>query len=89
MIATLTSKGQVTLPKFIRDKLGLVSGTRLDFVAMSDGSIRARPLEFNAMSVRGILKSPHAKPLSVQEMDEAVARHLRAKHAPARRAKAA
>ena len=42
MIATLTSKGQITLPKGIRDQLGLLSGARLDFVALADGSIIAK-----------------------------------------------
>ena len=39
MLATLTSKGQVTLPKPIRDKLGLKAGSKLDFELLPDGTV--------------------------------------------------
>lgn len=43
--ATVTSKGQVTIPKRIREALGLDSGTRVEFVLEDDGSVRVRPKE--------------------------------------------
>ncbi len=84
MFATLTSKGQVTLPKEIRDRLGLDAGTMLDFQLLEDNTITARRVLPDARRIRGLLKSPHATPLTVEQMDEAVSKHLRDRQAPAR-----
>ena len=43
--ATLTSKGQVTIPKRIREELGLEAGTEVEFILDDDGSLRVRPKE--------------------------------------------
>ena len=83
MIATLTSKGQITLPKEIRDRLGLDAGSMLDFQILEDNTITARQVKPDARRIRGLLKSPHAIPLTVEQMDEAVSKHLREKHARA------
>ena len=85
MIATLTSKGQITLPKEIRDRLGLDAGAMLDFQILPDNTIAARPIKPDARRIRGLLKSPHPVPLTVKQMDEGIAKHLREKHAPASR----
>ena len=82
MFATLTSKGQITLPKEIRDRLGLDAGSMLDFQLLPDNTITARPVKPDARRIRGLLKSPHAAPLTVDQMDEGIARHLRSQHAP-------
>lgn len=39
MSATVTTKGQVTIPKPVRDFLGIVPGTRVDFQRAADGSV--------------------------------------------------
>lgn len=83
MLATLTSKGQITLPKEIRDRLGLGAGAMLDFELLPDNTITARAVNPDARRLRGLFKSPHAGPLTVEQMDEAVARHLLDKHVPA------
>ncbi|MBI4986163.1 MAG: type II toxin-antitoxin system PrlF family antitoxin, partial [Rhodocyclales bacterium] len=44
MLATLTSKGQVTVPSSIREALKLDAGARLDFALQDDGSIRVVPV---------------------------------------------
>ncbi|OGB02169.1 MAG: hypothetical protein A3E25_17590 [Burkholderiales bacterium RIFCSPHIGHO2_12_FULL_69_20] len=82
MYATLTSKGQLTLPKEIRDRLNLDAGAILDFKIQADNTITARHVLPDARRIRGLLKSPLAAPLSVEQMDEAMAEHLRDKHAP-------
>ena len=41
--ATMTSKGQVTIPKEIRDRLGIEAGTELEFVLEDDGTLTVRP----------------------------------------------
>jgi antitoxin PrlF len=89
MHATLTSKGQITLPKEIRDRLQLDAGTTLDFQLLPDNTITARAVKPDARRIRGLLKSPHAQAVSVQAMDEAVGLHLRDKHPrPVQRRKA-
>ena len=82
MYATLTSKGQITLPKQIRDRLQLDAGAMLDFQVLPDNTLTARAVKPDARSIRGILKSPHARALTIKQMDDAVAAELRAKHAP-------
>ena len=82
MFATLTSNGQITLPKEIRDRLGLDAGSMLDFQVLPDNTITARVVKPDARRIRGLLKSPHPGPLTVEQMDEAVSRHLRVRHAP-------
>ena len=82
MFATLTSKGQITLPKEIRDRLGLDSGSILNFQVLPDNPITKRAVKPDARRIRGLLKSPNATPLTVEQMDEGVARHLREKHPP-------
>lgn len=80
MFAVLTTKGQITLPKAIRDKLGLDAGSTLDFELLADNTITVRHIKPDARRIRGLLKSPHSKPLTVAQMDEGIAAHLRAKH---------
>jgi AbrB family looped-hinge helix DNA binding protein len=41
--ATVTSKGQVTIPKRIRDALDIDAGTEVEFVLEDDGTISVRP----------------------------------------------
>jgi AbrB family looped-hinge helix DNA binding protein len=45
MLATLTSKGQLTLPKQIRDRLNLDAGAILDFQIQADNTITARHVQ--------------------------------------------
>jgi AbrB family looped-hinge helix DNA binding protein len=82
MYATLTSKGQLTLPKAIRERLSLAAGAILDFQIQADNTITARHVQPDARRIRGLLKSPHATPLTIEQMDEAVSNHLRDKHSP-------
>lgn len=84
MLATLTSKGQVTLPKELRDRLGLDAGTLLDFEIQADDTIRVRAVRPDARRIRGLLKSPHAAALTVGQMDAGIAEHLKRKHAAPR-----
>lgn len=76
MIATLSSKGQITLPKEIRDMLGLDAGSMLDFQVLADHTITARAVKPDARSLRGLLKSPLDRPLTAEEMDEGIEQHV-------------
>jgi hypothetical protein len=54
----------------------------LDFQIQADNAITARQVQPDARRIRGLLKSPNAAPLTVEQMDESVSRHLRDTHAP-------
>lgn len=62
MSAAVTSKGQVTIPKPVRDLLGIEPGTRVDFRRNEKGEIvlsradGAKPLPSRFAKVRGVLK---------------------------------
>lgn len=73
MIATLTSKGQLTVPKAVRDRLGLHAGDRLDFVLSPDGLLEVIPLKQPASALRGMLPKP-SRVVSVDDMNAAIAR---------------
>lgn len=72
MLATLTRKGQLTLPKEIRDRLGLGAGSRLDFSIDESGIIVARPVSTTALGLAGVLRRPGRKPVSLKAMQDAV-----------------
>jgi antitoxin PrlF len=69
--ATITSKGQTTIPKDVRDRLNLKPGDRLDFVFDEDGSLRVVPLNVSLDNLKSILPLPQRK-LSAEELDEAI-----------------
>lgn len=73
MLATVSIKGQVTVPKAIRDHLKIEQGTQLDFKLNDDGSISVRSLNRSALSIVGRLKRPGRAAVSTGQMNEAVA----------------
>lgn len=72
MLAVLTSKGQLTLPKEIRERLGLKAGSRLDFTIDDQGLLVARPVATTALGLAGILHRPEQAPMSMEAMDDAI-----------------
>lgn len=70
-LATMTSKGQITIPKSVRDELGLEPGTKLDFVRVGPGEYRLRPKNVRIMDLAGILKHD-GPPMTIEEMNEAI-----------------
>lgn len=73
---TLTSKGQMTLPKSVRDDLRLKPGDKIDVVKDGDRYV-LRPRNISVMELAGILgKPPAGAGLTVKEMDEALGRAL-------------
>ena len=61
--STLTSRGQTTIPKEIRDSLGLKSGDRITFTMMPDGTVQMRIKNKSAMALAGILRRRGQKSL--------------------------
>lgn len=73
-IATLTSKGQTTIPKQVREHLKLNPGDKLDFVIESGGRVVIRPAKLDVRELKGLLKRRDGKVLSIEEMNAAIAK---------------
>ena len=69
--ATLTSKSQITVPKAVREALGLSPGDKIRFVPSLNG-YRLVAVKADITSLRGSFRSPHGRPVSVEEMNRAV-----------------
>ena len=81
MIVTLTSKGQLTLPKAIRDEMKLDAGSKLDFNLQEDGTLTARPMR-SVSSLFGMVKLPRGKrPPTLQDLKDARASYVADKYA--------
>ncbi|MBJ6372749.1 AbrB/MazE/SpoVT family DNA-binding domain-containing protein [Sedimentitalea arenosa] len=68
--STVTVKGQTTLPKDVRTALGLASGDRVRYVIL-DGEVRLLKVQ-PVSGLAGLLARPARKPVSLEEMDEAI-----------------
>jgi antitoxin PrlF len=75
--AIVTSKGQVTIPKEVRDSLRLRSGDRIDFVVRSEDEALLRRATKSVDDVFGRLHKPKRPAKTVEEMNEAIARKAR------------
>lgn len=73
MLATVTDKGQVTVPKALRDKMGIVPGSRLDFELTEQGDLRVRVLARGASNLFGVVHHRNQAPLGVEVMDDGIA----------------
>ena len=71
-VATLTSKGQITLPISVRNALGLIAGAQVDFLPV-DGSFVLVPVRSDIASLKGRFAGRVKKPVSVEAMNEAIA----------------
>ena len=71
--ATLTSKGQITIPKQVRETLGLESGDRIEFVGTDKGFLIV-PAKRDLAALCGMFKNRRAKPATLEEMNEAISR---------------
>ena len=72
-IATLTSKGQTTIPKQAREHLKLSPGDKLDFVIEAEGRVVIRPAKPDVRALKGLLKRRDGKVLSIEEMNATTA----------------
>jgi antitoxin PrlF len=69
MESAITTKGQATIPKAIREYLGLRPGDRIKFFLHPNGSVVLLP-KLPAFSMRGIVK-PRQRPVTIEEMNQA------------------
>lgn len=77
--ATITSKGQITIPIQVRKALKLKAGDKVDIFEEADGRYVFKPKTGSIREMRGILKKmglvPDSPPLSIEEMDKAILEH--------------
>jgi antitoxin PrlF len=71
--ATLTSKGQTTIPQEIRSYLGLHTGDKLAFLIDESGSVILTPLTLDVRELKGSLPKPQ-KTASIEEMNQVIAK---------------
>jgi len=72
--ATMTSKGQVTIPRPVRDALGLDSGDRIEFVEVEKGQFAIIAATRSVQELKGLFRGKRSKPVSIEEMNAAIAR---------------
>jgi antitoxin PrlF len=71
--AILSSKGQITIPLAVRQKLGVATGDRVEFVELAPGQFALVPAVVDVRALKGIVPKPR-RPVSVEEMRRIVAR---------------
>ncbi len=72
MQATITSKGQITLPKALREHLHLAAGDRVEFILEDNNVVRMVPRTTSVTRLKGMLPKPR-QPVSLEEMAETIA----------------
>ncbi len=77
-LATLTSKGQVTIPKSVREKMGVTAGDRLEFIEIGQGRFELIAATQDVTCLKGALGKPR-EVATIEEMNEAIARMGRGK----------
>jgi antitoxin PrlF len=75
VISTLTSKGQMTLPKSAREHLGVKGGDQVKIFNLPDGTVVVLPIR-PVSHLRGILKSRRKRAPTIEEMDEGIAEEI-------------
>jgi antitoxin PrlF len=84
-VGTLTSKGQITVPKAVREHLHLSTGDQVAFVILDGGQVVLRPLGRTVKDLCGFLRREHTSPVSADQLDESLMAHLRAEDDRVRR----
>lgn len=69
--ATMTTKGQVTIPLNVRQRLGLDAGDRIEFVELEAGEFAIKPAIEDVRALKGLLRKP-AKRVSIGDMNAAI-----------------
>jgi AbrB family looped-hinge helix DNA binding protein len=69
--ATLTSKGQTTIPKAVREYLRLRPGDRMEFILEENGRVVLVPAVVDVRELKGILPPPR-KPVTIEKMKKVI-----------------
>ncbi|HET8789729.1 MAG TPA: AbrB/MazE/SpoVT family DNA-binding domain-containing protein [Modicisalibacter sp.] len=70
--ATLTSKGQVTIPAQVRTSLGLGAGDRIEFVELENGTFALMAATHRVQDLKGMIRQPRS-PVSIDDINAAIA----------------
>ncbi len=70
--ATLSSKGQITIPLLVRRKLGVDAGDRVEFIELANGQFALVPATEDVRALKGIVPKP-LTPLTIDEMRRIIA----------------
>jgi antitoxin PrlF len=72
--ATVTSKGQITIPAQVRTALGVDAGDRIEFVEVEKGQFAIVAATRSVQELKGLFQGKRSKPVSIAEMNATVAR---------------
>jgi antitoxin PrlF len=72
--AKLTSKGQITIPKQVRERLNLRTGDRVEFTMEGDDRVLLRPARGSVLDLEGSLHRPGSAAVPLDEMDRVIRR---------------
>jgi AbrB family looped-hinge helix DNA binding protein len=72
--ATLTSKGQITIPVQVRTALGVNAGDRIEFVEVGKGEFNMVAATRSVKELKGLFRGRRRKPVSIEEMNAAIAK---------------
>ncbi len=76
--ATLTSKGQITIPKLVRDSLALHAGDKIEFILTHNNEIILKPVTKKVDEVFGHLFRADRPTVDISEMDALIKQKIRA-----------
>ena len=77
-LSTLTSKGQITIPKGLRESMSIDTGDKVEFIINEQNEVVIKPITKKAIDVFGQLsKYKKDKPVSIEEMNEAMGKHFK------------
>ncbi|MDA2933167.1 type II toxin-antitoxin system PrlF family antitoxin [Acidobacteria bacterium AH-259-D05] len=71
-VSTVTTKGQTTIPKSVRDFLKLHPGDKLAFIIEDNGRVVLKRATLNVKDLEGILHRPGRRPVSVEKMNRVI-----------------
>jgi len=72
-VATVTSKGQITIPARVRIALGVDAGDRIEFVEVGKGEFNIVAATRSVKELKGPFRGRRRKPVSIEEMNAAIA----------------
>jgi AbrB family looped-hinge helix DNA binding protein len=78
-LATITTKGQVTIPKKIRENLKLNTGDKIEIIVTENGEAIIRPVSKKVDDIFRKLHKDGRKPLSLEAMDDAIRNRMKNK----------
>ena len=77
--ATITSKGQITIPKDVRHRLGVDAGDRIEFVEIEPGVFKIIPATTEVTELKGIVTKPK-HPVTIEQMNKAIRKRAGREH---------